>query len=52
MVVMSELDRLGLHYRKVELGEVDVIEDINTGQRAKLKTALLKWFIMKKSFPE
>ena len=42
MVVMSELDKLGLHYRKVELGEVEVIENINAGQLIQLKNELLK----------
>jgi len=32
MVVKSELDKLGLHYGKVELGEVEIMEDISTQQ--------------------
>ena len=28
MVVKSELDRLGLHHLKVELGEVEVMENL------------------------
>jgi len=42
MAVKSELDKLGLHYSKVELGEVDVMEDITEEQRIQLKTELLK----------
>ncbi|MCX6234084.1 MAG: AraC family transcriptional regulator [Bacteroidetes bacterium] len=42
MVVKSELDKLALHYRKVDLGEVDVRENITPEQRDQLKTSLLK----------
>lgn len=42
MVVKSELDKLGLHYIQLDLGEVDVKENISAEQRAQLKTALLK----------
>ena len=42
MAVKSELDKLGLHYSKVELGEVNVMEDITEEQRIQLKTELLK----------
>ena len=42
MVVKSELEKLGLHYTVVELGEVEVMEDISTEQHTELKTALLK----------
>lgn len=42
MAVKAELDRLGLHYTKVELGEVEVMEDISEEQRIQLKTELLK----------
>jgi AraC-like DNA-binding protein len=42
MVVKSELDKLGLHYSKVELGEVDIKEILDTEQRTILKAALLK----------
>ena len=42
MLVKTELDRLGLHYISVSLGEVDVMENITAAQRATLKTALLK----------
>jgi AraC-like DNA-binding protein len=41
MVVKSELDKLGLHYGAVELGEVQIKEQITDEQRAELKTALL-----------
>ena len=42
MVVKSELDKLGLHYKKVDLGEVDIVGDITPEQQDYLKTALLK----------
>ena len=42
MVVKSELDRLGLHYGIVELGEVDIKEDISEEQRDLLRLALLR----------
>lgn len=42
MVVKSELEKLGLHHLKVQLSEVEVMENINAQQRNQLKTALLK----------
>jgi AraC-like DNA-binding protein len=42
MVVKSELDKLGLHYLKVELGEVNVKENLTDEQRNLLKAGLLK----------
>jgi AraC-like DNA-binding protein len=42
MVVKAQLNKLGLHYTKVDLGEADIIEDITAEQRNQLKTALLK----------
>ena len=30
MVVKSELDKLGLHYLKIELGEVEILEEDTT----------------------
>ena len=42
MVVKSELDKLGLHYTNVNLGEVDVMEDITMEQYHQLKSALQK----------
>jgi AraC-like DNA-binding protein len=41
MLVKSELDKLGLHYTRVELGEAEIMEDISPGQRNSLSTALL-----------
>ena len=40
MVVKSELDKLGLHYIRVELGETEIMEDISTEQIDSLKVAL------------
>jgi AraC-like DNA-binding protein len=40
MVVKSELDKLGLHYGAVELGEVHVNEQISDDQREQLRQEL------------
>jgi hypothetical protein len=40
MVVKSKLDKLGLHYIRVELGETEIMEDISTEQIDSLKVAL------------
>ena len=40
MVVKEELKKLGLHFTTVELGVVEIMEDITNEQRAKLKLAL------------
>ena len=42
MMVKSELEKLGLHYGAVELGEAEVKEQITDEQREQLKIALLK----------
>ena len=42
MVVKAELEKLGLHYPMVELGEVEIIENISPEQREKLNIALKK----------
>ena len=42
MVVKSELDKLGLHYNRVELGEVEIMEDISTEKMQHLNVALQK----------
>ena len=42
MVVKSELDKLGLHYSTVELGEAEIIEDISKEQMKSLAFALKK----------
>jgi AraC-like DNA-binding protein len=42
MVVKSELEKLGLHYMVVDLGHVEIREDMTAGQREHLKIALLK----------
>jgi YesN/AraC family two-component response regulator len=42
MVVKSELANLGLHYRAVELGEAEIMENISTDQLERLKIALKK----------
>ena len=41
MVVKEELKKLGLHFMLVDLGEVEIMENINMDQRTQLKTALL-----------
>jgi len=42
MAVKSELDKLGLHYAKIELGEVEIMEDISDEQHNQLKYSLLQ----------
>jgi AraC-like DNA-binding protein len=42
MVVKTELEKLNLHYTTVELGEVEIMEDMSIEQRDKFKTELLK----------
>jgi AraC-like DNA-binding protein len=42
MVVREELTNLGINFRSVELGEVEVMEKISVEQHDGLKTALLK----------
>lgn len=42
MVVKEELSKLGLHYVILDLGTVEVMDDLTLDQRHKLKTALLK----------
>jgi len=42
MVVKSELDKLGLHYAKIELGEVEIMEDLTEEQHNLLKNGLLQ----------
>ena len=41
MVVKDELRKMGLHFIVVDLGEVDIMENINAEQREELKAALL-----------
>jgi AraC-like DNA-binding protein len=42
MVVKAELEKLGLHYIVVELGEAEIMEDISAEQHDHFKVALLK----------
>src|SRR5690242_354081 len=42
MVVKAELDKLGLRYGKVELGEVEIKNEMTAHQYDLLKTALSK----------
>ena len=41
MMVKAELEALNLHFRTVELGEIEIIENITPEQRIKLKKALV-----------
>ena len=43
MVVKDELAKLGLSYKTVDLGELELTEDISTTKQEKLKTGLLKY---------
>jgi AraC-like DNA-binding protein len=40
MVVKYELDKMGLHYTRVELGEVEIKEDLSDEQQVSLDIAL------------
>jgi AraC-like DNA-binding protein len=40
MAVKSELEKLGLHHTRVELGETEIMEDLSTELRDKLSTSL------------
>jgi AraC-like DNA-binding protein len=42
MLVKAHLERLGLHYTTVELGEVDILENISARQRDQLDKSLKK----------
>lgn len=42
MLVKDELQKLGLHHMNVELGEVDIMENITSVQREQLRSALLR----------
>jgi AraC-like DNA-binding protein len=42
MAVKEELKKLGLHYVSVDLGEVDIMENITDQQREQIKAALFK----------
>jgi AraC-like DNA-binding protein len=42
MLVKEELKNLGVHYNVVELGEVEIMEDLSTEQHDRFRDALLK----------
>lgn len=42
MAVKEELKRMGLHFMLVDLGEIEIVEDISMAQREELKMALLQ----------
>ena len=42
MVVKEELKKLGLHFVVVDMGVVDIMENINNEQREQIRTALLQ----------
>ena len=42
MVVRDELEKIGLHYMLVELGEVEILEGISAEQHLRIRSALLK----------
>ena len=43
MVVKQELEKLGLHYVNVELGEANIIENMSPKQKDEFKTGLVKF---------
>ena len=42
MMVKDELEKLGLHHAVVDLGTVEILEDVTTEQRVQLKENLMK----------
>lgn len=42
MLVKEELEKIGLHYVNVELGTIEILEDVTAEQREQLKINLLK----------
>jgi hypothetical protein len=42
MAVKSELEKLGLHHTKVELGETEIMEDLSAEKWDNLSTSLKK----------
>lgn len=42
MVVKAELEKMNLNHTRVELGEVEIMNDLSAEKRDQLKTALLK----------
>jgi len=43
LIVKSELERIHLHFTVVELGEVEIREQLSSEQQQELKTALLRY---------
>jgi hypothetical protein len=42
IVVQAELEKLGLHPVKIELGEVEILEDLEKEQREMIKINLIR----------
>jgi YesN/AraC family two-component response regulator len=43
LIVRSELEKMGLHFTTVDLGEVEIKEDLSIKQQSELKLGLLKY---------
>ena len=43
LIVKAELERMGLHFHLVELGEVEIEEDLEPAQQNELRQSLLKY---------
>lgn len=43
LIVKSELEKMHLHFLVVELGEVEIIQELSSEQQQELKTSLLKF---------
>ena len=43
MIVRSELEQMGLHFTTVDLGEVEIKEDLTSTQKSRLEAALMKF---------
>jgi YesN/AraC family two-component response regulator len=42
LIVQSELEKMSLHFKVIELGEVEIVEELSAEQKHELKKALLK----------
>jgi YesN/AraC family two-component response regulator len=43
LIVKSELEKMHLHFTVIELGEVEIAEELSAGQQQELKASLLKF---------
>lgn len=43
LIVKAEIDKLGIEYNLIELGEVELTEKLSASKYEEVKTALIKW---------